>query len=207
MEGIYTNTTDTFTTADGTTVKYEDIFRGILSNVEYYAVTGGRGLGEAAMKDIFQNAALKAIVSHGTYDPRKGARPVTWGSRIAGNCEKDTFNSETRHGATFSSLEEMEEEGRPVDACVICGHRGDEYEADAEIRAEEAEAHIMDKVENLCENYRLVIGLKIQGLKDSEMAEVMGWKPEKVHRTLCRARKALAMALGEEFMSEHGVAA
>ena len=201
MKGISITTTSTFTTENGTVVSYNDIFESIFKNVI------SRGLSEEDQKDIFQQAAFKAVRSHGTYDPRRGAQPKTWGSRITDNCVKDHYSSASRRGLSFSSLEGADDGDGFLPEEIIGSYRGDEFEADICLRCQEAKSYILDGINSLSETYREVITLKIGGLKDNQIAKALGWKPEKVHMTFFRAKKALARKLGSEFLAEHGFAA
>jgi len=205
MKGISTSTTDTFITSSGETVRYEDIFEGILKNIETYGTSGGSRLRGDTLKDIFQNAALRAVRSHGTYDESLSA-PSTWGSRIAGNCETDTFRVELKRGALFSPLGENGIGAEDSVGGAAARLSGDEYEADRSIRSAEAERYILSAIASLNESYRDIITLRLLGLKVSGMARVLGCPPGVASTKLCRARKALRRALGKEFLGEFGYA-
>ena len=205
MRGISTSTTETFITSGGTVVRYADIFEGILANVETYGKTGGSRLAGQSLEDIFQNAALKAVRSHGTYDETRSA-PATWGSRIADHCETDSFNRELKRCVSFASLEIPD---RTAFSAVLKDPdrlASDESEADSRIRTTEAEDYIMSKIASLNDSYRSILALQLQGLRPSKMAEALGCTPGVAATTLCRARKALRRALGKQFLGEFGYA-
>lgn len=205
MRGISTSTTDTFITSGGTAVRYSDIFEGILANVETYGKTCGGRLAGQSLEDIFQNAAMKAVRSHGTYDESRSA-PATWGSRIADHCETDSFNREFRRSVTFTSLEIPDRKAGTAVLKDTDRLAGDESEADSRIRTTEAEDYIMSRIASLNESYRHILALQLQGLRPSKMAEALGCTPGVAATTLCRARKALRRALGEQFLGEFGYA-
>lgn len=200
-----TATTDTFVTDDGMVVRYQDVFAGILSNVERYGRTSGRALDGEDLKDTFQNAALKAVRSHGSFDPGLSS-PSTWGSRIAGNCEKDTYREADRRGRTFTSLVQDTGSAEASLPQPMAAYRSDEFEADCAIRSSEAESLVWEKIGTLNRDYQRLLILRIEGMKSEEMAKAVGREPEYVYRTLNRARKALARALGKDFLAEYGLA-
>ena len=61
MENIYTNTNATFTTANGETVSYQEIFESVRKSVEIYGKAGGRDLSAEELEDLFQDSILKAL--------------------------------------------------------------------------------------------------------------------------------------------------
>jgi len=201
----HSETTATFTTSNGTTVRYQDVFKGIESYARAYAARNGRSYADGDMDDIFQDAALKAVAYHNSYDSDKKANPGTYGSRIAGNCTIDAFKSDMRHAVTFTSLEsDFEEDERKADRYMFSGYNGDEFEADRSLRENEAADYIEEKIATLSEDYRTVISLARRDMDTEDIAETLDWDKDKVYRTLCRARAALAKALGKDFLRENG---
>ena len=63
---------------------------------------------------------------------------------------------------------------------------------------------IQDKISGLNESYRTVLELCIKGCKPQKMASILGCTPGAASSRLFKARKALAEALGADFLSEHG---
>ena len=98
MENIYTNTNATFTTANGETVSYQEIFESVRKSVEIYGKAGGRDLSAEELEDLFQDSILKALKYCKRFDPTK-AQAKTWASRIAFN-ETKTRKITYIHGAT-----------------------------------------------------------------------------------------------------------
>ena len=193
-----------FTAADGKSYSVEDVLKGINDNCRVYAAKNGKDFEGGDMNDTFQNSAMKFWVSKGSYDPSKGAGPSTYGSRIAGNCEKDEYKKEMNRRSRFFSIEAAEEAGCCWEAESTTTYRAEEFEADYDIRKTEAEEYINATIVGLNEDYRTVIGLLSKGYDSEEIANTLVWDINKTYRTCCRARKALAKALGREFLAENG---
>lgn len=204
MKTFSTHTTDTFITANGKTIRCEDILDGIAHGVE---CNGAKyGMTREDMEDTFQDACYKAWKYRESYRPELSA-PKTFGSRIAGNCVKDTLGKVSRHRSRFTSIEVMNEDGDDYQPMSVAGYRGDEYEADREIRTEEAIAFIESKMARLNENQRYILNLHLQGYTPKKIAEEIGCSPSAAATLLCRARKALKRELGSEFLSDYGLCA
>ena len=197
-------TTEMFTAADGKSYSAEFVLKGINDNCRAYAAMNGKDFEGGDMDDTFQNSAMKFWVSKGSYDPSKGAGLSTYGSRIAGNCEKDEYKKETNRRSRFSSIDEAEEAGCYWEAESTTTYRGDEFEADYDIRKTEAEEYINTTIVGLSKDYRIVINLLSKGYSSEEIADELVWGIDKTYRMCCRARKALAKALGKDFLAENG---
>lgn len=199
-----THTTDTFTTTDGKTVRCEEILEGAAKSVLCNGIK--RGMTREDMEDTFQDSCLKAWKYRGSYKPELSS-PGTFGSRIAENCGKDKLEKVQRLKAHFSPMETRGKDGDDYVPMSIAGYRGDEYEADRELRTGEAIAFIESGMARLSENKRFILDLHLQGLKPKKMAEQIGCTPGAAATLLCRARKALARELGRAFLSEFGYCA
>lgn len=197
--------TDTFINHDGNETCYKDVFDGILSNVRYYATRGGSGMDEDELTDIFQTAALKAVKSHGSYNRSKSS-PGTWGSRIAGNCERDAFASWQKKNSLECPMEREDNDGDDYIPSAIQSYRSEETMADRRLESDEAMQRIGDAMDSLVESYRDVLSMKADGLKPQKMAEILGCTPSAASTELFRARKALARLLGREFLAQYGIA-
>ena len=206
MRKLHTYTTDTFTTTDGQTIRYQDIFDGIAAFVQVFATKNGKGMSDEDLEDLYQTACLKAVKYHESYNP-KYASPKTYGSRIAENCAKDALRAFLRQQGTFTSMEMEGEEGDTYEPESVMGYRGDEFEADAELRSNETKSYIEGTMDLLNANYRHILELKRQGLTPKEMAEEIGCTPSVASTLLCRAKKALAKELGAHFLREYGMCA
>ena len=204
MMTFSTHTTDTFTTTDGKTVRCEESLEGAAKSVLCNGLK--RGMTREDMEDTFQDACYKAWKYRGSYNPEFSS-PRTYGSRIADNCGKDKLEKVKRLRDHFSSWVAKDEDGDDYVPMSVAGYRGDEYEADRDIRTEEAMAYIESGMARLSENQRYILGLHLQGLKPKKMAEQIGCTPGAAATLLCRARKALARELGREFLSEYGMCA
>lgn len=65
-------------------------------------------------------------------------------------------------------------------------------------------SYINGKIASLGKNQREVLELSIQGIKPQKIAMILGCTPNAVSSRLCRAKQALAEALGAKFLSEYG---
>lgn len=206
MTNFNTNTTETFTTTDGQTIRYQDIFEGIASYIRVFATRGGSGMSDEDLEDLYQNACYKAVKYHESFNP-KFASPKTYGSRIAENCAKDALRGFIRQRDTFTSMEMEGKDGEVYEPECVAWYRGDEFEADAELRSNEAKSYLEQALDSLNENYRYVLELNRQGLTPKEIAEEIGCTPGAAATLLCRGRKAYAKALGRHFLREYGMCA
>ena len=187
-----THTNDTFTTINGKTVRFEDIFVAIDEEVTRYGFRGGRGMSREDLEDLRQDACKKAVVSKGSYDPVKSHDcPQAYGYMIAKRCEINAFQKLIKAMPT----EDVE---------TISESCGEEYEADRQLESSENLSFIQDRISGLNESYRTVLELCIQGCKPKKMASILGCTPGAASSRLFKARKALAEALGADFLSEHG---
>ena len=187
-----THTNDTFTTINGKTVRFEDIFVAIDEEVTRYGFRGGRGMSREDLEDLRQDACKKAVVSKGSYDPVKSHDcPQAYGYMIAKRCEINAFQKLIKAMPT----EDVE---------TISESCGEEYEADRQLESSENLSFIQDRISGLNESYRTVLELCIKGCKPKKMASILGCTPGAASSRLFKARKALAAALGADFLSEHG---
>jgi len=237
MKKFYTSTAATFTAANGETVSYQEVFESIRKNIEVYAKAGGRYLSAEDVEDLIQDTILKAIRSHGTFDPSK-AKVSTWTGAIAFNAEKDAlqrYRSRNYLPAGQLSEEEREEEkeralrlGRTQEADTkrteplfrIDRESHEEYlnpscanlsrggdSADREAESNEGMERIQRAIRSLNENYQFIISLHLQGMRPKDMAQLIGCTADAAATLLCRARKSLKTALGWSFLASHGIAA
>lgn len=204
MKTIYTNTHATFTTANGETVSYQEVFESIRKSVEIYGKTGGRSLSAEDLEDLFQDSILKALKYCRTFDPSK-SQVKTWAGRIAFNAQRDAFREHNKHNALFvhptTQFNEERLEGSYFDM-VAGGHL-----ASHEVEGKEAMDRIMRAIGSLNENYQFIISLKSEGMTPRKMAKLIGCSASAAYTLLCRARKALKKVLGTEFLAEYGIAA
>ncbi len=204
MENIYTNTNATFTTANGETVSYQEIFESVRKSVEIYGKAGGRDLSAEELEDLFQDSILKALKYCGAFDSSK-SQAKTWASRIAFNAQRDAYREHNKQIAKFvhpDTLSDEEELNVSFFDRVASG-----YSADREVEGNEAVERIMNAIGSLNENYQFIISLQLEGMKPKKMAELIGCTADAAATLLCRARKALKKVLGTRFLAEYGIAA
>lgn len=203
MENICTRTNATFTTANGETVSYQEIFDTIRKSVEIYGKTGGHDLSVEELEDLFQDAVTKALKYSGAFDSGK-AKPRTWAGKIAANAQRDAFMEHNRHIARFvhPGLKTDDDDEVGFFDSLEGG-----YAADRETEGNEAMDRIMNAIGSLGESHQLIISLHLKGMKPQKMAEHIGCSPNAAATLLCRARKALKRTLGSSFLSEYGIAA
>lgn len=204
MKNIYTNTYATFTTANGETVSYQEIFESVRKSVETYGKAGGRDLSAEELEDLFQDSILKALKYCKRFDPTK-AQAKTWASRIAFNAQRDAFREHNKHLARFVRPEALDEDGEPDGS--FFDEVSDGYSADREVEGNEAMDRIENAISSLNENYQFIISLQLEGLKPKKMAELIGCTADAASTLLCRARKTLKRVLGKRFLAEYGIAA
>lgn len=80
MKNIYTNTNATFTTANGVTVSYQEVFESVRKSIEIYAKTKGRALSSEELEDLFQDSIFKALKYCKEFDPTKAQAGTTGSS-------------------------------------------------------------------------------------------------------------------------------
>ena len=204
MKNIYTNTYATFTTANGETVSYQEIFESVRKSVETYGKAGGRDLSAEELEDLFQDSILKALKYCNRFDPAK-AQAKTWASRIAFNAQRDAFREHNKHLARFVRPEALDEDGEPDGS--FFDEVSDGYSADREVEGNEAMDRIENAISSLNENYQFIISLQLEGLKPKKMAKLIGCTADAASTLLCRARKALKRVLGKRFLAGYGIAA
>lgn len=201
MENIYTKTNATFTTANGETGSYQEIFESLRKNNEIYCKTSGRDL---SAEDLFQDSTLKALKYCRTFDSSK-SQAKTWAGRIAVNAQRDAYRERNKHLARFVHIPTISDEEEHEETFFDRVHGG--YSADREVEGKEAVDRIMNAIASLNENYQRIISLHLKGMKPKKMAELIGCTADAAATLLCRARKALKKALGTQFLSEYGIAA
>ena len=204
MKNIYTNTNATFTTANGETVSYQEIFESVRKSVEIYGKAGGKDLSAKELEDLFQDTILKTLKSCKRFNPAK-AKVSTWASRIALNAQRDAFSERNKQNTRFVRPTVHYEDGEPKGS--FFDNVQDGYSADREVEGNEAVERIMNAIGSLNENYQFIISLQMEGMKPKKMAELIGCTADAAATLLCRARKALKKVLGKRFLAEYGIAA
>ena len=196
------NTTDSFTTANGTVVSYRDIFEGVLTNVNYIAAHGGRTLTREDIQDLAQEAFLRAVQYHNSFKPELSTKPQDFGNRIAENTKRDAYHKVVRRNTRFPSMEVSGPDGDEHVPIRVAGYRGDEFETDRNLEMEELEDRVSGALDSLSESYQLLVTMSLDGLKTGEIAKRLGLDPGNTYTRLCRAKAALRKALGTDFMDD-----
>jgi len=152
----------------------------------------GRLVGEAESEDVTQEVFTK--VNQSLKDFRGGSRLSTWIYRIATNAALDRIRKRGRSGVELSIDDILETEENNGISTV-------EQEPSTEQRVirQEMNGCIRQIIETLPEAYRIVIVLsELEGLKDAEMAEVLGLSLQaakiRLHRARTRLKKELKTA-------------
>ena len=201
------NTTDSFTAEDGTVISYQEVFEGVLANVNYLAAHGGRGLTRENIQDLAQEAFLRAVLYHGSFKPELSRKPQDFGNRIAENCKRDAFQRVGRHKDRFTALVVTDSEGEETVPIRVAGYRGDEFETDRDILTEELEDRVSSAIDTLCVPYQRLVTMSLDGYKTGEIAKQLGLDPENTYTRLCRAKAALRKALGTDFKDDFDLCA
>ena len=206
MKKFNTTTSATFTTANGETVSYQEIFESVRKSVEIYGKTGGRDLSAEELEDLFQDSILKALKYCGAFDASK-SQAKTWAGRIAFNAQRDAFREHNKHVARFVRPRGYRSEDEEIDNSSFFDNLHGGYSADRGVEGSEAMDRIENAIGSLNENYQFIISLQLEGLKPKKMAELIGCTADAASTLLCRARKALKKVLGSSFLAEYGIAA
>jgi RNA polymerase sigma factor (sigma-70 family) len=185
-------TNETFTTTNGKTVRYQEIFTGITDEIHRYGFKGGKSMSGEDLKELRQKALIKAFLSRGSYEPEKCHNcPQAYGYKIARKCEIDAFRQSVSFAQRFSPLEEDEIGGE------VSG-------PDRELESSEALSYIQENMDRLEESQRRILELTLQGYKPKKIAKILGCTPNAVSSKLSRTRRVLAKLLGREFLSQYG---
>ena len=206
MENIYTTTNATFTTANGETVSYQEIFESVRKSVEIYGKTGGRLLDAEDLEDLFQDSILKALKYCGKFDPSK-AQVKTWAEKDCRECPEGRIQRGHQAAARFVRPRRYRSEDEEIDNSSFFDNLPGGYSADRGVEGSEAMDRIENAIGSLNENYQFIISLQLEGLKPKKMAELIGCTADAASTLLCRARKALKKVLGARFLAEYGIAA
>ncbi len=169
---------------DNELASFDAIYRDYYTRIERYLV---RLVGMDEAEDLAQEVFLK--ISRSLDGFRGESSIATWVYRIATNAAMDRVRSPAYRARLSSApVEESSENGDDVAAAVE--DRGSSAEEDA-IRSQMSGC-VQDLITQLPENYRTVLVLsETVGMKNSEIAEVLGVSLETVKIRLHRARGRL----------------
>jgi RNA polymerase sigma-70 factor (ECF subfamily) len=154
-------------------------------------------VGDQEAEDVTQEVFTK--VNRGLSNFRGESQLSTWLYRIATNAAVDRLRSPS-HKQTVMSEEELIEVGKVKAAEAQAENMTDESSSvDGQLVRKEMNECIRDFVDRLPANYRTVLVLsELEGMKNREVAEILGISLETVKIRLHRARAKLKEELGRE---------
>ncbi len=177
--------TPDFSVQENGTLTFASVFQAYQSPIYNYLLRMTQNPTEA--EDLTQETFIRVHSSLSTF--RGEASLSTWLYRIATNVSYDYFRRKTRQAKAALSLEETDVERKGVRA---------ETPASPEQLAAQSEmsACVEGFIDRLPPSYRAVLVLHdVQGLKNSEIAEVLQCSLDTVKIRLHRARKTLRATL------------
>jgi RNA polymerase sigma-70 factor (ECF subfamily) len=152
-------------------------------------------VGATEAEELTQETLLKVSRSLATF--REEAQLSTWIYRVATNTARDRLRTRSFQASAAALSLDGEDEEPPVPVAERDPWSGDEAPPIPEaVARSQMSACIRGVVDELPEDYRAVLLLsEFEGLKDREIAEVLGTSTGAVKIRLHRARAALKAAL------------
>jgi len=169
-------------------LEFQKIYEDFRPKILRYLV---RLVGESEAEDLTQEVFIKANKALGTF--RGQSKLSTWLYRIATNTALDklrspSFQGIAQVGLSYDSIED--DQGGGADAVVLV--KEEKPLVEKQIIREEMNDCIRGYVEKLPEPYRAVLVLsEYEGLKNDEIAEILGVTLDTVKIRLHRARAKL----------------
>ncbi|HLA06934.1 MAG TPA: sigma-70 family RNA polymerase sigma factor [Anaerolineales bacterium] len=169
-------------------LEFQKIYEDFRPKILRYLV---RLVGESEAEDLTQEVFIKANKALGTF--RGQSKLSTWLYRIATNAALDNLRSPSfqgiaQVGLSYDSIED--DQGGGADAVVLV--KEEKPLVEKQIIREEMNDCIRGYVEKLPEPYRAVLVLsEYEGLKNDEIAEILGVTLDTVKIRLHRARAKL----------------
>lgn len=197
----YINTNETFTSINGTVVRYSDLFEGIKIQVASLVRKGFLSHDEA--DDAFQDAALKAIRFAGRFDETRMDSVQAYGAMIA---KGEIFNK-TRRNYIVTPEEEVYDDmdSKPraryvkrqvewddsfMSGMDSCRYGRDEvYDAERHLLAAEKMEALSEALSFVSETNRTILELAGDEVKPAAIAKEVGLTPNAVYSRLCKNRK------------------
>lgn len=205
MKNFYDNTNATYKTTNDEIVRAQDVIDAARTSAEVLYRQSKRHFSTLELNDLFHETVCRTLEGIHRFDSRK-ASLKTLVSRIALHYLIDFQRREQKRTAMFDSFTRVGKDGKEYVPAEIEGYRGDEFEADRDLRMKETLDEIDGAFAKLCESRGMVLRLAGEGFKPREIAEITGWDANKVSVLLCRGRKDLAGQLGGT-LREMGIAA
>jgi RNA polymerase sigma-70 factor (ECF subfamily) len=160
-----------------------DRYQNRLVNVLYQVVGD-----QSEAEDLAQNVFLKVYKAAGRYRPE--AKFSTWLYRIATNTALNALKARRRR--PMVSLDEMEEQGRPMNAPAGTPERPDRV-----LQRLEVVRAVQQALRQLPERQRMAVILhRFEGLSYQEIGEALSVSVDAVDAMLRRAKASLRDALG-----------
>ena len=182
--------------------EFQEIYDGFHAKIRFYL---GRLVGQAEAEDLTQEAFVK--VSRGLAGFRSESSPATWVYRIATNVALDRLRSKA-HRQDEQTLPLVDaDDGLETEACredALADERSLMADREA-IRAEMSDC-IHEFVRRLPPDYQTVVALsELEGLKNQEIADILGVRLGTVKIRLHRARAKLRdeFESGCQFYRDH----
>ena len=150
---------------------------------------------EAEAEDLCQEVFIK--INRGLHAFRGDSSLSTWIYKIASNVANDRFRSASFQKGKKKVISKEKAEGLPEDRNVWTGEQ--EPLADQRMVKEEMNQCILNYVHDLDKDYRTVLILsEYEGLKNKEIAEVLGVSLDTVKIRLHRGRAKLKKRMSRE---------
>lgn len=145
-----------------------------------YRLAWGACRNHADADDVVQAVFVKAYSALESFDPDR-ASFRTWLRRLTVNAAIDLLRRESRHRRS-----------RPLEPGDVRAPAPARRGPEAEAETAELTALVREAVDELPGEQRMIVVLHaVEGLKSSEIAEIMGSTPRSVRARLCQARKKL----------------
>ena len=182
MKNFYDNTNATYKTINDEIVRSQDVIDAARTSAEVLYRKSKRHYPTLELDDLFNETVCRSLEGI-DFQRRENKRT-------------SMFDSFTREG----------KDGKEYVSAQIEAYRGDEFEADRDLRRKETLDEIDGAFAKLCESRGMVLRLAGEGFKPREIADITGWDANKVSVLLCRGRKDLAGLL-DGTLKEMGIAA
>lgn len=194
MENFRTYTAATVKKANAE-ISDEIIFSMVKKVVDiYWCKKGFMFFSQDEMEDIRQDAVEKVLKNRHSYNSIKSG-PETWISRVTRSSIADACCRKFKMVKTFAPDD-------IADFKDMAGNlRSDIVESEQVCRL------IWKCIGRVGDDYLRICRMQVAGKKQSEIAEELGWTPEKLYVFCSKARVRLKKALGSDFLAEYGISA
>ncbi len=170
-----------------TSLEFQSIYSSYRQKIHSYLE---RLVGKDEAEDLSQEVFIK--VNQGLKNFKGESKLLTWIYRIATNCAWDKLRNQSfLHNKRIKSLSDSEKDPiKPESQNIFSKEK--EPSLDRQVVRKEMNVCIQDFIERLSPNYKSVIVLsELEGLKNQEIAEILGVSLGTVKIRLHRARERL----------------